>query len=142
MPLYGRARWPCDTVLSALLLRAAIQGLVRAKSDFSSHSPYENARIHTGLVATGDQFVCATNASLQLVSALTVAGMPPLAVEMEGAAVAQVCADYGVPFAAARTISDRADDQAHVDFPAFVAEVASPYARAIILELLKMLSLK
>jgi hypothetical protein len=35
-----------------------------------------------------------------------------LAVEMEGAAVAQVCHDYGVPFAAVRTISDRADDAA------------------------------
>ena len=47
--------------------------------------------------------------------------MTPLAVEMEGAAVAQVCRDYGVPFAAVRTISDRADDQAHVDFSAFRA---------------------
>ncbi|MEO7886356.1 MAG: 5'-methylthioadenosine/adenosylhomocysteine nucleosidase, partial [Polaromonas sp.] len=62
-----------------------------------------------------------------------------LAVEMEGAAVAQVCLDYGVPFAAVRTISDRADDTAHVDFPRFVAEVASPYAHAMVERLLAML---
>jgi adenosylhomocysteine nucleosidase len=31
-----------------------------------------------------------------------------------------------------RTISDRADDSAHVDFPKFVTEVASRYALAII----------
>jgi adenosylhomocysteine nucleosidase len=62
-----------------------------------------------------------------------------LAVEMEGAAVAQVCADYGVPFAAMRTISDRADDTAHIDFPRFVTEVASRYAQAIVKELLQKL---
>jgi len=61
---------------------------------------------------------------------------------MEGAAVAQVCFDYGIPFAAVRTISDRADDQAHVDFPRFVIEVASVYALAIVNELMKLLPKK
>ena len=55
-----------------------------------------------------------------------------LAVEMEGAAVAQVCHDYGVPFAAMRTISDRADEEAHGDFARFVAEVASRYSLALV----------
>jgi adenosylhomocysteine nucleosidase len=58
---------------------------------------------------------------------------------MEGAAVAQVCADYGVPFAAVRTISDRADDTAHVDFPKFVKDVASVYALKIVNVLAKSL---
>ncbi len=40
----------------------------------------------------------------------------------------QVCADYQVPFAAMRTISDRADDDAHVDFTRFIETVASRYA--------------
>jgi adenosylhomocysteine nucleosidase len=51
-----------------------------------------------------------------------------------------VCFDYGVPFAAVRTISDRADDQAHVDFPSFVAEVASRYALEIVRHLMPLLS--
>jgi adenosylhomocysteine nucleosidase len=51
-----------------------------------------------------------------------------------------VCFDYGVAFAAMRTISDRADDQAHVDFAQFVQEVASQYARGVILELMPLLS--
>ncbi len=59
-----------------------------------------------------------------------------LAVEMEGAAIAQVCADYGIAFAAVRTISDRADDAAHVDFPAFVSAVASRYALHIVAQFL------
>ena len=46
-----------------------------------------------------------------------------LAVEMEGAAMAQVCADFGCPLAVVRTVSDRADDTAHVDFGRFVTEV-------------------
>ena len=62
----------------------------------------------------------------------TSAGHEVLAVEMEGAAVAQVCHDYSLPFAAMRTISDRADDSAHVDFPAFVNTVATRYAEHII----------
>jgi adenosylhomocysteine nucleosidase len=38
-----------------------------------------------------------------------------------------------------RTISDRADDTAHIDFPRFVTEVASRYAQAIINALLQKL---
>ncbi len=56
---------------------------------------------------------------------------------MEGAAVAQVCHDYGVPFAAMRTISDRADDAAHADFLKFVTQVASRYSAAILAQLLR-----
>ncbi|RYG22777.1 MAG: 5'-methylthioadenosine/adenosylhomocysteine nucleosidase, partial [Burkholderiales bacterium] len=60
-----------------------------------------------------------------------------LAVEMEGAAFAQVCHDYGVALAVVRTISDRADDAAHVDFPRFLREVASRYSAAMIEALLR-----
>ena len=45
--------------------------------------------------------------------------------------MAQVCRDYGVPFAAVRTISDRADAQAHGDFQHFVTQVASQYSHHI-----------
>ena len=73
---------------------------------------------------SGDRFV-ATAAE----SGTLRAGLPEaLAVEMEGAAVAQVCLDYGIPFAALRTISDRADDTAHVDFTRFATRVASRYS--------------
>ena len=55
-----------------------------------------------------------------------------LTVEMEGAAVAQVCRDYEIPFAVVRTISDRADDTAHVDFPSFIDQVSSKYEQLIV----------
>jgi len=84
-------------------------------------------RVHQGLIISGDEFVSTTQASEALRGALPQA----LAVEMEGAAVAQVCHDFKVPFAVVRTISDRADDSAHVDFQRFVAEVACRYSLVV-----------
>lgn len=125
IPLYDRERFACDMDLSALL-----SGAVRAGG----------YTLHQGLIASGDRFVSAAEESRLLQEALAAAGHAPLAVEMEGAAVAQVCFDYGIPFAAMRTISDRADDTAHVDFPKFVTEVASRYALAIIDEFVRGLN--
>jgi adenosylhomocysteine nucleosidase len=90
-------------------------------------------QVHRGLIISGDQFISSAQAS----SALREAQPAALAVEMEGAAVAQVCHDFGVPFAVVRTISDRADDAAHIDFPRFVSAVASHYSLAIVQALLK-----
>jgi len=86
-------------------------------------------RAHRGLIVSGDRFVASQAESTRLQQDLPQA----LAVEMEGAAVAQVCHDFGRPFAVLRTISDRADDQAHVDFPRFLAQVAAEYSRDIVL---------
>jgi len=58
---------------------------------------------------------------------------------MEGAAVAQVCHDFGLPFSVIRTISDRADDSAHLDFPRFLEAVASPYAVVMLAALLPLI---
>lgn len=139
IPLYGRSRFDCDPVLTAMLLEAACAGSASVLGLFHIKNSGEPCTVHSGLVASGDRFVSGAAESRCLQEALQGAGLAPLAVEMEGAAVAQVCFDYGLPFAAVRTISDRADDQAHVDFPRFVAEVASRYAQAIMLELLARL---
>jgi adenosylhomocysteine nucleosidase len=89
-------------------------------------------RVHRGLVVSGDRFVATAAESERLRAALPDA----LAVEMEGAAVAQVCADFGVRCAVLRCISDRADDAAHTDFTRFIEEVASLLAHAVVLEAL------
>jgi len=129
-------RMPCDAGLTALLRQAASAYLARAGSGMASASA-RGPRVHHGLVASGDRFVCTAQESGALCAALQAAGHDVLAVEMEGAAVAQVCHDYGLPFAAVRTISDRADDSAHVDFAHFVRDVASRYADGIVHELLQ-----
>ena len=125
VPLYGQSRFACDAALTALLLQAS-------QAVLSGPAPWPGASAHLGLIASGDRFVSGAQESLALRAALDGAGHPVLAVEMEGAAVAQVCFDYGVAFAAVRTISDRADDQAHLDFPLFVKDVASRYARSVL----------
>ena len=132
VPLYGQARFATDATLSAALTDAARAVLAvpaatlgaDAVAEFSLQAP----RVHDGLIASGDRFVATTPESAALRQALPDA----LAVEMEGAAVAQVCHDYGLPFAALRTVSDRADDAAHVDFMRFIDQVASRYSAAIL----------
>lgn len=140
IPLYGRARFECDVDLSALLVSACRSALTPGRGGIGLKPDQPKPQVHHGLIASGDLFVSKAQTSQQLQSGLLAVGMEPLAVEMEGAAVAQVCFDYGIPFAAVRTISDRADEQAHVDFSNFVAEVASPYARAIIGALMPLLA--
>jgi adenosylhomocysteine nucleosidase len=137
VPLYGKTRFHCDAALSALLFEASCGAL--AHESRAVHG-FGGACVHQGLIASGDRFVSGAGESKLLRELMASAGHAVLAVEMEGAAVAQVCMDYGVPFAVMRTISDRADDSAHVDFPAFVDAVASRYARAIIERFLGLLS--
>ena len=135
VPLYGKARFDADAALTSTLLEASRAAL----ADMQLKSIYPHAKLHAGLIASGDRFVSSAAESSALRDALVAAGHDVLAVEMEGAAVAQVCHDYGLPFAVVRTISDRADDTAHVDFPSFIDKVASQYALTIIEKMLKLL---
>ena len=132
VPLMGLSRFAADAAISDALsdvvtgvLRDPVALIGQAGVDeFGLSSP----KVHRGLLVSGDRFVSTTAESAALQRELPDA----LAVEMEGAAVAQVCHDYGVPFAAMRTISDRADDAAHGDFARFVAVVASRYSLALV----------
>ena len=134
IPLTGQSVIQADATLARALVFAAVVGLQGMQ-----HAG-RPATVHQGLIASGDRFVNGADETHAIVSGLQSRGYEALAVEMEGAAVAQVCHDYGVPFAAVRTISDRADDAAHVDFPVFVREVASVYAQRIVAELLRTLA--
>jgi len=139
VPLYGASHFDTHVLLSAAVARAAQRCLSQPQTllgpetlqAFSLSVP----KLHVGLVLSGDRFVSSTAES----EALRALQADALAVEMEGAAVAQVCHDYGLPFAAVRTISDRADDAAHHDFNRFVQSVASRYSAAIVAEVLRVL---
>ncbi len=140
IPLYQRTRFACDIELTNLLAQAsqaAIQGLPPAAAIGRQNTA---PQLHRGLVASGDRFVATAQASRELRHALRDQNMDALAVEMEGAAVAQVCHDYGVSFAAVRTISDRADDTAHIDFPQFIDTIAATYAQRILDRFLRALA--
>ena len=118
VPLTGMSRFPVDAAWSERVARGARQALAARGA----------GRVHRGLIVSGDRFVATAAESRALRAALPDA----LAVEMEGAAVAQVCHAFGTPLAVVRSISDRADDTAHVDFSSFLREVASPLGRAIV----------
>ncbi len=132
VPGRGRALFAADAGLSERLAAAAGRQLARASRLWSAPQcaafGLDRACVRRGLVVSGDRFVATAAASDALRRDLPDA----LAVEMEGAAMAQVCADFEVPFAVLRTISDRADDSAHVDFARFIEEVASVYTRAVV----------
>lgn len=140
VPLTGMTRFPAGAALSQALTDVA----PLAMQDMLASLPkvewlnldLSNAQVHQGLIASGDRFVSQTLESQALQRDLPDA----LAVEMECAAMAQVCHDYGIPMAAVRTISDRADDAAHVDFPRFIQSIASRYSAAVLDRLLSALS--
>ncbi len=126
VPLLGRSRFPTDPGLSQLLSIHAQQFLRDAAADLATKLPHVPT-VHHGLVATGDQFIQSRSAAEALQADLPDA----LCVEMEGAAVAQVCHEMDVPLAVLRVISDTAQDSAAIDFPAFLNNVAAVYANEI-----------
>jgi adenosylhomocysteine nucleosidase len=132
VPRTGRSRFDADAGLADALAAAAQRCLDRADelvgAEDLNRFGIDTALVHQGLVVSGDRFVSDAAHSDALRAALPDA----LAVEMEGAAVAQTCADFRRPFAVLRTVSDRADANAHVDFTEFIVEVASAYTRAIV----------
>jgi adenosylhomocysteine nucleosidase len=128
VPLYGRSHFAADASLSAALQAAATSALAGLHLEHLADFGIAEPRVRRGLILSGDRFV----ASAPEAAALQHAFPAALAVEMEGAAVAQVCHDFGVPFAVLRSISDRADDSAHVDFERFIADVASRCTVAIL----------
>ena len=67
--------------------------------------------IHTGLIATGDQFIT-NREELNVIKEKYPEGM---AVDMESAAIAQVCHLWGVPFLSFRIISDTPGVDAHFE---------------------------
>ena len=99
---------------------------------FAPHQP----SLHVGMIGSGDQFICAHGEKEALMAAL-----PHLAcVEMEGAAVAQVCVEHGVPFVVTRVISDAASQEAPVDFGAFIREAASLGSEAFVSEFVRSIA--
>ncbi len=132
IPLLHRSYFDGDRGLT----RALIAGGEAFVGDLASHvTPDDLAqfaigtpRVSRGLVLSGDQFVTDRAYARSLCERLPGA----LCVEMEGAAVAQVCFEYGRPCGVVRVISDAADETAAFDFTAFVDRVATHFSYGIL----------
>jgi adenosylhomocysteine nucleosidase len=92
---------------------AASHELVAAASSFT----VERGRSVTGRILSGDQFITHLEQERR---AQSFAELDGTAIEMEGASLALVCHLHAVPFVVLRTISDRADHNAAVDFERFL----------------------
>ena len=94
-----------------------------------------NPVVHIGLIASGDKFISdpKNHANLNF----SYRKSATLAVEMEGASVAQVCEDHAIPYVVIRIISDKADHSAAIDFQSFISRISSKYSSGIIKEYLQ-----
>lgn len=105
---------PCDKDL--------VKQLMQAAKSIQSLSGY------TGMIATGDQFISSPEQKAHILSRFNA-----MACEMEGGAIAHTCVMHGVPFAVVRSMSDKADGSAHMDFPQYVrlaAKISSALIKA------------
>ncbi len=72
-----------------------------------------------GIIASGDQFISSSAQKRRIRE-----NFDAIACEMEGGAVGQVCYVNGVDFCVVRAISDSADGEAKMDYPAFMEMAA------------------
>lgn len=84
-------------------------------------------RVFLGTVATGDRFVGDAETASRIRDRHAA-----LACEMEGGAVAQVCAASGVACGILRAISDNANEHSNVDFPTFLASAVKDTERIVL----------
>lgn len=81
---------------------------------FSSALQMDGFKVYRGRIVSGDQFI-ADHVKIKKLREVFGA----YAVEMEGAAIGHTCYANGVPFVVIRSISDRADGSAHIDYETF-----------------------
>lgn len=96
IPGFDQVGFAADPALRALAVEAI-------------HAAAPQTRVIEGRISTGDQFVDGAE-----MSGFIVREFGALCCEMEGAAVAQVAVQCGVPFVVIRAISDKADDESGV----------------------------
>ena len=90
---------------------------------------------HLGLIATGDSFIAGDDKIASIKSHFP----EVLAVEMEGAAIAQAAQALGLPFLVIRAMSDNANHEASISFDEFIIEAGRRSAQ-VLLAFLKALN--
>lgn len=139
IPLLGKAVFNSSSVLVEAAEKAITHVLeneylhqVISEEDLDKFNIL-HPKLHLGLIASGDQFFRDQIQKDQLSSHLPAT----LCVEMEGAAVAQVCYEFGIPFVVIRTISDEANHASTIDFMKFTEKVSNIYSIEIIKHIIK-----
>lgn len=100
----------------------AAESLVR--SAYAAAEAINPGHNRIGRVASGDQFICSREQKDKIIS-----DTQAICAEMEGASIAHTAYRNGVPFVIIRAISDKADNSAEMDYPAFEAIAADRCAQ-------------
>jgi len=122
--------FPADKLLLELAGRAARQvefGTIRMST--TDRAP----KVVKGVVVTGDAFIASTDKCIELRKKLNAD-----AVEMEGAAVAQICYQRQIRHLIIRSISDNADEGAVLDKQTFYI-MAAKNSSSLVIELVGLL---
>lgn len=139
LPLLNRTYVDSDPALTELAGKAVSNLLEKGVAYMVGEEAVKDFNLaptlYFGDIASGDQFINSDEKRNEILGLLP----DVLCVEMEGAAVAQVCLEFGTPFTVIRTISDTANHNARVDFGKFIVEVANAYSRAIVQEIMRLL---
>jgi len=140
IPFLGISYFPVDQRLVEVAKQAAEEYLAEGNHPpppalKRRESVKESGCVFVGTIASGDQFIAHPEKIAELRSAIP----DLLCVEMEGAAVAQVCHEYGLPYLVIRSISDKADHSAPMDFLSFVESIARQYSHGILKRLIPRL---
>ncbi|KRE90519.1 nucleosidase [Paenibacillus sp. Soil766] len=90
-------------------------------------------KVKQGRVLSGDQFIASRDVVASLYQELN-----GICVEMEGSSVAQVCAMNSIPYVVLRSMSDKADGSAHVNFAEFTV-IASENSYKMVEDMVKQL---
>jgi adenosylhomocysteine nucleosidase len=129
------ARNPVFFAADPHLLETAVEasGQVRLAEVGTSRGT-RTPSVVVGIIATGDAFVAS-----RAVKAELHAELGAVAVEMEGAAVAQVCHQHQVPCIVIRSISDEADENADRDLEEFYRTAAANSA-TLVLQMVQLIA--
>jgi adenosylhomocysteine nucleosidase len=138
VPLLGKSFLGTDPDLRERLAAAARAFLASDLGSLVAASELEAFRISSpkvinGVIASGDKFFASAGDVEELRQRLPAVSC----VEMEGAAVAQVCEEYAIRFGVVRTISDTADENSVHDFPRFAREIARHYSVGVLSRFLR-----
>ncbi len=135
IPLSGVVEIRTDVDLTELALRASRDFVADIDTVVSQHQRSElgigRPSVHVGQIATGDEFI-----EHDLKAIVRSRTPDALCVDMESAAVAQVCLEFGgVPLCVIRSISDLASGTASLDFPIFLDTFAQHYSAEILIRM-------
>ena len=111
IPQMGIKEFPADETLRAL-------------AEKCSKEANPDIQVFCGRVASGDQFISSKDKKNWISE-----NFDAYCTEMEGAAIAQAAYLNNIPYLVVRAISDKADDSATMDYPAFEAKAVENSVR-------------